>query len=172
MKVNLRRIALSDTANIVRWRNSEDVRKNLFTQDDLTEAQHINWFHSKVEPGFCAQYIIEVSDESGIHDIGTTFIKGIDKEKKEGEFGVFIGEASFRGKHLSAEITKEMIQIGFQELNLKRVWLSVFEDNYAAIKAYRKVGFTLVSNRDDVVRGKKVLYMEIDESVFNQYRNN
>ncbi len=172
MKVKLRKIALSDTANIVRWRNSVDVRKNLFTQDDLTEEQHINWFHSKVEPGFCAQYIIEAYGESGIHDIGTTFIKGIDKEKKEGEFGVFIGEASFRGKHLSAEITKEMIQIGFQELNLKRIWLSVFEDNSAAIKAYRNVGFTLINNFENVVRGKKVLYMEIDELAFKQYINN
>jgi len=156
MKVKLRKITLSDTANIVRWRNSDDVRKNLFTQDNLTEEQHINWFHSKIESGSCAQYIIEVEDESGYHDIGTTFIKGIDNKKKEGEFGIFIGEPTFRGKGLSTSATCQMLRIGFEKLNLKSIFLEVFESNIPAICAYKKAGFKM-----------KDKYMKSDKSIIN-----
>lgn len=162
MKVQLRKIELSDTANIVKWRNSDDVRKNLFTQDDLTEEQHINWFHSKVEPGCCAQYIIEAIDNDVKTDIGTTFIKGIDYETSEGEFGIFIGEPAYRGKHLASFATKEMLNVGFYELGLSRIYLSVFDDNIPAKTTYQKLGFEF-SSKTDVVNGKKVLYMSISK---------
>jgi RimJ/RimL family protein N-acetyltransferase len=161
MNVSLRKITLQDTSNIVKWRNSDEVRKNLFTQDDLTAEMHINWFHSKVETGLCAQYIIEVDDELVTKGIGTTFIKGIDRLSQEGEFGVFIGDGSFRGKHLATAVTKEMVRIGFYELGLKRLWLSVFEDNIPAIKAYEKAGFKTINRSVEKVRGKNILYMEI-----------
>ena len=166
MKVSLRKITLQDTANIVKWRNSDDVRKNLFTQDDLTAEMHINWFHSKVETGLCAQYIIVVEDETGTHDIGTTFIKGIDNEKKEGEFGIFIGESSFRGKHIASNATSEMIRIGFEQIGLNNIYLSVFEDNIAAIKAYEKVGFTKYGN--EFVNNKNVILMNVQKEVWMQ----
>lgn len=167
MKAHLRKIALSDTSNIVKWRNSEEVRKNLFTQDDLTEEQHINWFHNKVETGLCAQYIIEVIEENASHDIGTTFIKNIDNNKKEGEFGIFIGEASFRGKHLSTAATKEMIRIGFEELGLTLIYLSVFADNVPAIMAYEKVGFCKLQEMKEKKNGRSVILMSI---AINQFK--
>ena len=165
MKVSLREIRLSDTANIVRWRNSDDVRRNLFTQNDLTEEEHINWLHSKVETGMCAQYIIQVDNDDTIHDVGTTFIKGIDREKLEGEFGIFIGDSQYRGKHLASLASQEMLRIGFQELHLQRVFLSVFADNTPAIKSYLKVGFNTLKTTD-IVNNKKVLLMEIKAANF------
>ena len=167
MIVNLRKIELSDTANIVKWRNSDNVRSNLFTQSDLTEEQHINWFHSKVEPGYCAQYIIEVDDEGILTDIGTTFIKRSAPDSEDGEFGIFIGDVLFRGRHLATIATNEMLSIGFAKLGLNRIWLSVFEDNIPAIRAYKNVGFKLIPEKIEYVRGKKVLYMEISNNDYN-----
>lgn len=42
-KVVLRKINELDTANIVRWRNSESVKMNLFTQSELSAEQHLDW---------------------------------------------------------------------------------------------------------------------------------
>lgn len=169
MNVSLRKITLQDTSNIVKWRNSDEVRKNLFTQDDLTAEMHINWFHSKVETGLCAQYIIQVLDGDIRKDIGTTFIKGIDTEKKEGEFGIFIGETDFRGKHLAECATRAILKIGFEELLLTQIYLSVFEDNIAAIKAYQNAGFHLSTQYESVVNNKKVLMMVINRDEWYYY---
>ena len=167
MNVHLRKIELSDTANIVKWRNSDDVRKNLFTQDDLTEEQHNNWFHSKVETGYCAQYIIQAVDNDVITDIGTTFIKGANSSDAVGEFGIFIGEPSFRGKHLASYATMEMIKIGFEELRLKNIFLTVFQDNVPARKTYEKLGFEPMS-KTEVINGKDVLYMSLSRQKWSE----
>ena len=139
--VTLRALTEADTANIVKWRNSESVRKNLYTQTELTEQQHLNYFQTVVKAGKCAQYIITVEEDGTAVDVGTVFIKNIDRENRKGEFGMFIGEERFRGKGYAAPAACEMLAIAFSELNLNRVYLSVMADNKPAIRTYEKAGF-------------------------------
>ena len=141
--VKLRKLAESDTANIVRWRNSPSVKCNLYSQEDITEEQHLHYFHNIVENGKCAQYIIVVEDENGSRDIGKTFIKNIDRHSNKGEFGIFIGEESARGKGYAKYAIAEILKIAFEKMNLHRVYLSVMADNLPAIKAYEKAGFSI-----------------------------
>ena len=139
--VTLRPLTEADTANIVRWRNSESVRKNLYTQAELTEQQHLNYFKNVVQAGKCAQYIIIVSENGNQHHIGTVFIKSIDRENRKGEFGMFIGEDRFRGKGYAVPTVKQILEIAFSELGLNRVYLTAMADNEPAIRAYEKAGF-------------------------------
>lgn len=156
--VKLRKLAESDTANIVRWRNSPSVKCNLYSQEDITEEQHLNYFHNIVETGKCAQYIIVVEDENGSRDIGTTFIKNIDRHSNKGEFGIFIGEESARGKGYAKYAISEILRIAFDELNLHRVYLSVMADNLLAIKSYKKVGFVIEGSfSDDYLRNDEYI---------------
>ena len=139
-KVILRPLEEQDTANILRWRNADEVRRNLFTQTLLTEEQHLRYFRSMVQSGRCRQYIItEVGPES--IDIGTVFLKNIDVAKKQAEFGIFIGEPKGRGKKLSYLATYSILRIAFEEIGLNRVYLSVVGDNIPAVKTYLRVGF-------------------------------
>ena len=98
MKVRLRAITEKDTANILKWRNSTDVRKNLFGQADLTESEHIEWLDKKIKTGLCFQYIIEITDDTNRIDIGTVLLKRKETDLSEGEFGMFIGNANYRGQ--------------------------------------------------------------------------
>ncbi len=141
--VKLRKLVESDTANIVKWRNSTSVKCNLYSQEDITEEQHLNYFHNVVETGKCVQYIITVDDENGSRDIGTTFIKNIDRDSNKGEFGIFIGEDSARGKGYAKYAISEILKIAFEELDLNMVYLSVMEDNISAIRAYENAGIKI-----------------------------
>lgn len=143
MKVYLRPLKLEDTAIIVKWRNLPSVRGNLYSQDELTEAQHISYFHNVVEQGKCAQYIIVVNTGESESEIGTIFIKNIDHSNRKGEYGIFIGEEWARGKGYSKIATSEILRIAFQELNLNRVYLTVLNNNIFAIKAYLSQGFQI-----------------------------
>ena len=138
--ITLRQLEERDAENIVRWRNSEAVRRNLFTQSLLTVEQHLHYFHSVVQTGRCKQYVIRIQNEEPL-DIGTVFLKNIDPEQKQAEFGIFIGEDCGRGKRLSYYITVEMLRIAFEKLGLERVYLSVVGDNTPAIKTYLRAGF-------------------------------
>ncbi|HBW13303.1 MAG TPA: UDP-4-amino-4,6-dideoxy-N-acetyl-beta-L-altrosamine N-acetyltransferase [Proteiniclasticum sp.] len=137
--IRLRPISLNDTNNIVKWRNTDSVKQNLFTRDDITHEDHIKWFNNYVMKGLCSQFIIEIIEPS--MDIGTVFIKNIDKKNDKGEFGIFIGEEEARGKGFGKTATKLILDHAFTELNLNRVYLSVFVDNLSGIKSYANAGF-------------------------------
>ena len=139
--VVLRRINASDTKNIVKWRNLGSVRVNLYTQTELTEKQQEEWLQTKVSTGLCAQYIIVVQENGAPIDIGTVFIKNIDRDSNKGEFGIFIGEEAARGKGYGKQAIRQMLAVGFGELGLNRIYLTVMADNLAAIEAYQDTGF-------------------------------
>lgn len=138
--IELRELEERDTANIVRWRNGNEVRRNLFTQTLLTEEQHLHYFHNVVQSGRCRQYIIVLKDTPSV-DIGTVFLKNIDAELNQAEFGIFIGEPQGRGKKLSYPATNAVLRIAFEELGLRRVYLSVVGDNIPAVTTYLRSGF-------------------------------
>jgi len=140
-KVVLREIIDSDTDNIVKWRNSPDVKKNLYSQELLTKKQHLKWMQNNVMTGQCIQFIIEIHFNDSVQPIGTIFIKNIDRKNSKGEYGIFIGESDARGKGYSTKATFKILKYAFEVLMLNRVYLTVFSDNLAAIKSYEKSGF-------------------------------
>lgn len=55
--------------------------------------------------------------------------------------GIGVGEKEYWGKGYGTEAMQMMLRYGFEELNLHRVSLSVFEYNLRGIKSYEKAGF-------------------------------
>lgn len=135
--LRIRPISIQDTSNIVRWRNKDFVRKNLYSQDLISEEQHLSYFRKYVETHQCYQYIICVD---GI-DVGTVFLKNFDSITKKAEFGIFIGEETALGHHYGTRATELILQEAFQRYQLNRVYLTVFADNKKAISAYENAGF-------------------------------
>lgn len=144
MDVVLRPLTIEDTFNIVKWRNSNDVKKYLYTQNNITIEQHLEYFSKFIETKKIYQFII-VAD--GV-DCGTTFLKNIDYSNKRAEFGIFIGESSFRGKGVGSTATFKTIEIAFKELLLNSVFLTVFSNNTGAIRSYEKAGFKIVNTNE------------------------
>ena len=159
--VSLRPITIQDTPNIVRWRNTNSVRVNLFSQSIITEDTHIEWMHRMVETGKCHQYIIQVDEYEESRDIGTTFIKTQDQEKKIGEFGIFIGDEAARGKGYGKAATLQMLETAFQNLKYKSIYLWVYENNIVAIRTYIDAGFKFVPNTQLVQNGQVFVQMNV-----------
>lgn len=53
---------------------------------------------------------------------------------------VFVSETE-RGKGVAEQMVRELMKIGFDQLNLHRISLGVYDDNPAAITCYKKCGF-------------------------------
>lgn len=153
-EVALRPITLSDTDNIVRWRNSDAVRLNMCDQGLLTAEQHRNYFHEFIETKRIAQYIIEV----GKKPIGTIFQKLIDKD--QAEIGLFIGEDNYRGKGYGTQALDILLSIFLKECKQK-LYLKVRKTNIPALKMYRKLGFELLSEDGYIVEMIKISENEI-----------
>lgn len=166
--VSLMKIRDEDTDSLVKWRNSAHVKENLYSQEDVTPEQHREWLRTKVDSGQCVQFVIYSK-----HDkvpVGTTFLKNIEAYHSRAEFGIFIGELGYLGKGLGGDATRLIVKYGFEELKLNKIYLTVFEHNYPAIRSYESVGFRRTGLMSEEYRRNDkwldVVYMEILSSVF------
>ena len=74
--------------------------------------------------------------------IGFVSLTSIDFLNQSAEFSIeLIPAAQGKGHGLAA--TKAMLEHGFNDLNLHRIYLKVLEDNKSAIGCYLKAGFTV-----------------------------
>lgn len=147
--IYLRKMTYDDTEDIIRWRNSEGVRKNFIYQGLFTRESHENWIKTMVETGKVVQLMI--CEAATNKPVGSVYVRDIDRTHNKGEYGIFIGEETARGKGYGTATAKLMIKYCFEELKLHRLFLRVYADNYQAIRSYEKGGFVKEAYlRDDV----------------------
>lgn len=145
----LRHMNLQDTDMIVKWRNSEGVRKHFIYQEDFTREGHEKWIHTMIETGKADQMMIcEIASDK---PIGSVYIRDIDQQHHKAEYGIFIGEDTARGRGIGTAAARLMISYAFEERKLHRLFLRVYADNMRAIGSYEKAGFVREAYlRDDV----------------------
>jgi UDP-4-amino-4,6-dideoxy-N-acetyl-beta-L-altrosamine N-acetyltransferase len=150
--IYLRPMTVEDTDNIIKWRNSSAVRSHFIYQELFTRQSHEQWIETMVKTGKVVQMIICEKKASGEEtEVGSVYIRDIDKRHHKGEYGIFIGEDSARGRGIGTRAAQLMIQYAFEELKLHRLFLRVFADNEPAIASYEKAGFRREAYlRDDV----------------------
>ncbi len=156
-EIYLRPMTNEDTDNIIKWRNSDAVRSRFIYQELFTRQSHEKWIENMIKPGKVVQMII--CEKDGDKPVGSVYIRDIDRTHNKGEYGIFIGEESARGKGYGTKAAKLMIAYAFEELGLHRLFLRVFADNGAAIASYEKAGF------------KKEAYLKDDVLIDGIYRD-
>lgn len=137
-KIFLRPITMSDTENIVKWRNQEDVRSRFIYQEDFTRESHINWMETKVKTGEVVQMMI--CEKESKRAIGSAYFRDIDRIHNKAEYGLFIGESDCRIKGIGFEVTSLMLNYGFSVLKLHRIIGRVLSDNVISLKSAIKAG--------------------------------
>ena len=100
--------------------------------------------------------------------IGLIDLSGFDWVARHAWVGIGLGEREFWGKGYGTDAMRVLLRYVFQELNLNRVNLNVFEYNERAIKSYLKSGFVVEGRtRQDILReGRRwdVIFMGILKS--------
>lgn len=135
----LRTMKEEDTGRIVKWRNNERVRSHFIYRETFTEPGHQNWIRTMIETGKAVQFII--CEKADMHPVGSVYFRDIDREKKEAEYGIFIGEDDAAGKGIGSETARLAVRYAFEKMGMERLVLRVFTDNEAAVRSYEKAGF-------------------------------
>lgn len=137
--IALRSITEADTENVLRWRNSDKVRRYFNYQEPVTENEHASWLEHEVQNGHVHQFIVHSNDLG--KDIGSVYLKNISETSRKAEYGVFFGEPEAIGKGYGTIVAKAMIDYAFNNLQLHKLYLQVHATNLRAIKCYEKAGF-------------------------------
>lgn len=152
--------AETDTEAIARWsRDSEYLRlldsdpARPFTlqdaREELNRDAHSDAFH----------FVIRTRADDRL--IGFVGIFAIRWTHGDGTIGIGLGEREYWGRGYGTEAMRLVVRFAFQELNLHRVSLSVFEYNTRARRSYEKVGFRFEGQERQVLLRDGRRYDEI-----------
>lgn len=138
----LRNYQKEDIDAWINWFNDEEITKNLFLSPPLTREDEEEYFEEAQQNLFVLP--ISICDKKTKKTIGNMSLR-IDTAKEfTADFGIVIGEKNYWGKGVCKEALREIIRIGFEKLDLKKISLFVDTKNIAAQKCYESVGFRKV----------------------------
>ncbi|MGA2821399.1 MAG: GNAT family protein [Anaerolineales bacterium] len=144
-RVRLRPIEREDLPRFVRWFADPEVRAGLRMHLGMSLAMEERWFEGILQrPADEQPQAIEVrTGRDQWEHIGSAGFHGIDWRNRSAEVGIVIGEKRYWNQGLGTEVMRLLLEHAFDTLNLRRVYLRVFEDNPRAQRTYEKVGFVL-----------------------------
>jgi len=85
-----------------------------------------------------ALFVIADAKDRAVGHVG---LYKVNHRIRSAEFAIVIGDRSIWGKGLGRACTRFAIEYGFDELNLRRIYLEVLATNERAIKLYRALSF-------------------------------
>jgi RimJ/RimL family protein N-acetyltransferase len=142
-RIRLRASEREDIPLFLKWVNDPDVCEYLEQYAVLNRVHEENWFEQVSSgPRTELPLVIEVrqADETWT-PIGNLAFLNIHPVNQSAEIGIMIGEKEYWDQGYGTEAMRRMCQYGFEELNLHRIFLRVFEGNERGKNAYQKVGF-------------------------------
>jgi RimJ/RimL family protein N-acetyltransferase len=120
------------------WINDRDQVIFNASYKPVNESQHQAWFEAIQQRSDTVIFGIRLITDDRL--IGTCQLHGISCVHRGAELQIRL-TADDRGKGYGSEAVQLLLQFGFRDLNLNRVYLQVFETNSRAIAVYEKVGF-------------------------------
>ena len=147
LKGELTRLSALDPEEIskafARWRRDSEflrlISSNTARMDSAKASQ--KWMEEELKDQTNNQHwfsIRALADDKLLGDIDL-FIDNW--AGRDAFIGLGIGEREFWGKGYGTDLMNVMLRYAFDEANLKRVTLTVFEYNPRAIRSYEKAGF-------------------------------
>ncbi len=138
--VDIRPITHDDTDLIIKWRNNKRIRDNFVYREHFTREIHENWIKNKVETGEVLQLII-CEKSRGLRPVGSVYLRFTTEDKKEAEYGIFIGEDDAVGLGYGSETARLVVDYAQNELKMRELFLRVFSYNLTAQRSYESAGF-------------------------------
>jgi ribosomal-protein-alanine N-acetyltransferase len=136
----LRRPEPKDIGYLYQYRNDWNVIKHLggfskgYSVKDLDEW--IDKHRAKED-----EIIWIIAERQSDKCLGHAGLYNIDHRVRKAEFAIMIGDKTKWGGGIGTLVTRSVIEYGFRQLNLHRMYLTVLKANERAIKLYEKLGF-------------------------------
>lgn len=104
-----------------------------------------NFFLSNYKKGRIGHYAVVLKKENKV--IGNAGFNNTSPKSRGGELGICINP-KYWGMDLSTEITKKMIEYGFNDLNFDYVYAVTYNDNIHSQKSLNNLNFTHIDDYD------------------------
>lgn len=149
--ISLERFTPDDFQQLIEWIDNERLLINwagsLFSFP-LTPRSLAWYIRDTNTEGRSDAYVYKAVDESG-KAVGHISLGGLSWKNRSARISrVFVAD---KGKGYCVDMVRQMLKIGFEDLDLHRIGLGVYSDNIAAVKCYEKAGMLQEGTQRDVL---------------------
>ena len=137
--IYLRPREIEDIDSFVTWLNDEEIRQYLLMTSPLNKIRDREFVEQLYKDDRNIPLGITLKENDQL--IGNVALINISLPNRRASMGIFIGDKSCWSKGYGTEALELMVRYAFHELNLHRIYLTVFEFNVRAMRAYEKAGF-------------------------------
>jgi RimJ/RimL family protein N-acetyltransferase len=141
--VHLRPTEPGDVELFLRWLNDAEVTQHLASRAPLGRAYEERWIERLLESHGKDTYHFVICRLDDGEPIGSVALDELDLVNGSAGVGIVIGEKGLWGMGYGTDAMDAVLDFGFGQLRLERVWLDVFVGNDRAVASYRKSGFVL-----------------------------
>ncbi|MDA7729125.1 GNAT family N-acetyltransferase [Flavobacteriales bacterium] len=126
--VGLRAVEKEDLHLFRDWRNIANFRKNFREVRELSLADQDEWFES-LQKTKHINYMFTIIDLKTNNPIGAAGLLYINWINRAGDFSFYIGrdEVYIDNKGVAKEAAQLLIDYGFNNLNLHKIWMELYE---------------------------------------------
>ncbi len=140
-RVYLRAIAVSDASpEYLSWLNDEETTRGLSSGLFPSNMDELKAFLDRITVNRNA-IMLAICDKTNNQHIGNIKLDNFDWVGRTCELGLLIGNKNYWGKGIGYEVCMLALEYAFDDLNIRKVLLAVYENNPAAINLYKKLGF-------------------------------
>lgn len=133
--MNLRPLAEADLAMLLQWRNAPEVRCNMYTQHEISDSEHRQWFlRSQQNPH---RHLL-IAEQDG-QPFGFVNIQLIDPRAKRGDWGFYLSPKVPKGRGHTLGIAA--LEYAFIELELHKLCGEALANNTRSRKFHERLGF-------------------------------
>lgn len=133
----LRPMTESDLEQVFSWRNSERVRKYMYTDHLISYAEHRAWFSGiSKDPGS-----IHLIFEFETRPVGVVNITQIDTVNRRCHWGFYLGVDDLP-KGVGSAMGFCALQFMFSELSMRKITGEVLSFNASSLRFHERLGFT------------------------------
>lgn len=136
-QVQLRDVTPADRDWLRVWRNQPDVAKWMYTDAQISEADHARWFAAAMSDPARRYWIIELDDEP----VGLANLADISPTNRRCAWAYYLASPSVRGKGVGAYVEYWIIEHVFSALGFSKLWCEVLVENEAVWKLHESFGF-------------------------------
>ena len=140
-RVYLRPAERNDIPYFVRWFNDAETASFLSLRAPMSIAAEEQWFERLQADNGKSRWHFVMCLLATDQPIGTIGLFDVDEVNGSAGMGIMIGEKSLWGKGLGTDALNALLDFGFGELRLERIWLEVNDDNLRGKRSYEKCGF-------------------------------
>jgi RimJ/RimL family protein N-acetyltransferase len=148
-RIRIRAIEKTDIEEIMRWINDPEVMENLLMRYPVSRYQEEKWIERALNEGNDRNRVFAIETKQGEY-LGGIGLHAINWENRNAEVGIVIGEKEHWNKGYGTDAMMTILDFAFNQMNLHRVYLRVYEYNARGLRSYEKCGFRKEGvSRDD-----------------------